>query len=87
MLDNLVSKDNARIDAASDRLAIFADPEGNLPGAKIEARNIRTVYLNSDSGINNRCHCIELRQGMVGRQYRSHSRPPQPSILTRQALT
>ncbi len=48
MLDNLVSKDNRKIDATSDRLAIFADPEGNLPGAEIEARNIRSVYLNVD---------------------------------------
>lgn len=46
MLEDLISKDDRIIDQ-NDRLAIFADPEGNLPGAQKEARGIKSVYTNS----------------------------------------
>ena len=47
MLTDLVGRDSRGIDSSSDRLAIFADPEGNLPGARGEATAIRNVYSNS----------------------------------------
>ena len=45
--DDLISRDSRPIDPNTDRLAIFADPEGNLPGAQQEARNIKNAYFNS----------------------------------------
>lgn len=46
-LDDLISVESKPINQISDRLAIFADPEGNLPGAQKEADNIRNFYFNS----------------------------------------
>ncbi|MCE5314624.1 MAG: CHAT domain-containing protein [Armatimonadota bacterium] len=46
MLDNLV--DGASdANSGTERLAIFADPQNNLPGAQEEAKAIKTIYLNS----------------------------------------
>lgn len=47
MLESVIGRDSRGIDISSDRLAIFADPEGNLPGARNEAKTIRGVYVNS----------------------------------------
>lgn len=47
MMSDLVGRESRMVDSSSDRLAIFADPEGNLPGAVDEAKAIRSVYLNS----------------------------------------
>ncbi|MCE5323321.1 CHAT domain-containing tetratricopeptide repeat protein [bacterium] len=46
MLDNLIDEDS-RIDSKSDWLAIFVDPDNNLPGAQEEARTIKALYLKS----------------------------------------
>ena len=46
-LDDLIAADSKGINQSSDRLVIFADPEGNLPGAQKEADNIRNFYFNS----------------------------------------
>lgn len=46
MLDNLIDE-SSKIDSKSDRLAIFVDPDNNLPGAQDEARAIKALYLNS----------------------------------------
>lgn len=47
MLTNLVSKDSRGIDPSTDRLAVFANPQGNLPGAEEESRILKSVYFNS----------------------------------------
>ena len=47
MLGDLISKDSRPIDPSSDRLAIFADPAGNLPGAKAEASMLERLYYDS----------------------------------------
>lgn len=48
MLNDLISKDSRPIDPSSDRLAIFADPAGNLPGARQEAAMIKDdLYYES----------------------------------------
>lgn len=47
MLDEVVSRDDAKIDPRTDRLSILADPEGTLPGALNEANAITRVYTNS----------------------------------------
>lgn len=47
MLGDLISKDSRPIDASSDRLAIFADPAGDLPGARKEATMLEGLYFNS----------------------------------------
>lgn len=47
MLGDLISKDSRPIDSSSDRLAIFADPAGNLPGARGEASMLEQLYYES----------------------------------------
>lgn len=48
MLNDLISRDSRPIDPSSDRLAIFADPAGNLPGARQEASMIKNhLYYES----------------------------------------
>lgn len=54
MLADLVGRDSRIIDASSDRLAVFADPDGKLPGALAEAKTIRGVYLNCQSYVGDR---------------------------------
>lgn len=50
MLNDLISKDSRPIDSSSDRLAIFADPSGNLPGARQEADMIKNdLYYESQA--------------------------------------
>lgn len=50
MLSDLISKDSRPIDPSSDRLAIFADPAGNLPGAWQEATMIKdSLYYESSA--------------------------------------
>lgn len=45
MLDLAVSNSTQAIDPKSDWLWIFADPDGNLPGAREEARNVKDAYM------------------------------------------
>ncbi|MCX6345275.1 MAG: CHAT domain-containing protein [Armatimonadetes bacterium] len=47
MLEDLALGDKTTISPTSDRLAIFADPENNLPWALKEASAIKAIYLNS----------------------------------------
>ncbi len=47
MLGDLVKKDTRPIEQNSDRLAIFADPAGDLPGARKEATMLGKLYFNS----------------------------------------
>lgn len=47
MLADLVKKDTRPIEQNSDRLAIFADPAGDLPGARKEAAMLGKLYFNS----------------------------------------
>ncbi len=47
MLGELVKKDPRPIEQNSDRLAIFADPAGDLPGARKEATMLGKLYFNS----------------------------------------
>lgn len=47
MLGDLISRDSRPIDPTSDRLAIFADPAGNLPGAREEASMLENLYFTS----------------------------------------
>ncbi len=50
MLNDLISRDSRPIDSSSDRLAIFADPAGNLPGARQEAAMIKDdLYYESSA--------------------------------------
>jgi len=49
MLDDLAGDTNRAIDPGSDWLAIFADPEQNLPGARKEAAEIASAYVNNRS--------------------------------------
>lgn len=50
MLNDLISRDSRPIDSSSDRLAIFADPAGNLPGARQEASMIKNdLYYESSA--------------------------------------
>ncbi|MHB9035675.1 MAG: CHAT domain-containing protein [Armatimonadota bacterium] len=62
MLDNLVSGNGHGIDSSSDRLAIFADPENNLPGAQEEAKAIRAIYLNSQWYIGEKANAANFLQ-------------------------
>ncbi|MGQ9456254.1 MAG: CHAT domain-containing protein [Armatimonadota bacterium] len=46
MLDLAISSsDNQAIDPKSDWVWIFADPDGNLPGAREEARKVKDAYM------------------------------------------
>ena len=54
MLGDLINKDSRPIDSSSDRLAIFADPAGNLPGAAKEASMIERLYFTSSAYIGRR---------------------------------
>jgi tetratricopeptide (TPR) repeat protein len=47
MLDDLVGPESRPIDPSSDWLAVFADPEENLPGARDESAAIRSAYSMS----------------------------------------
>jgi tetratricopeptide (TPR) repeat protein len=47
MLGDLIKKDSRPIDSSSDRLAIFADPAGDLPGARKEATMLEGLYFTS----------------------------------------
>lgn len=47
MLRDLVAEKSREIYPALDSLAIFADPEDNLPGARKEATTVKNAYLNS----------------------------------------
>lgn len=47
MLDDLAGEANRAIDPGADWLAIFADPEDNLPGSRREAAEIKSGYINS----------------------------------------
>jgi len=49
MLGDLINKDSRSIDSSTDRLAIFADPAGNLPGARSEASLLEKLYFTSVS--------------------------------------
>lgn len=51
MLGDLIDKDSRPIDSSSDRLAIFADPAGNLPGAREEASLLEKLYFTSSAYI------------------------------------
>lgn len=51
MLGDLIDKDSRPIDPSSDRLAIFADPGGNLSGAREEASLLEKLYFNSSAYI------------------------------------
>ncbi len=47
MLEDLANADSREIYPSLDSLAIFADPENNLPGARKEATAIKDAYTNS----------------------------------------
>jgi hypothetical protein len=47
MLDDLVGPSCRAVDPGSDWVSIFADPEGNLPGAQKEATNVKNAYISS----------------------------------------
>lgn len=47
MLGDMIGKDSRPIDPSSDRLAIFADPAGDLPGAREEAKMLEKLYYES----------------------------------------
>ncbi len=54
MLNNLIYNSNKQIDPRTDRLALFVDPQNNLPGAQEEAKAIKAIYLNSQWYIGDR---------------------------------
>lgn len=54
MLRDMLGKDNRPIEQNSDRLAIFADPAGDLPGARKEATMLGKLYFNSSVYVGNR---------------------------------
>lgn len=45
MVDDITSPDSRAVDPSADMLAIFADPEDNLPGARAESAVIGSAYL------------------------------------------
>lgn len=47
MLSSLASTDAREINPATDYLAIFADPEDNLPGARRESEAVNSAYFRS----------------------------------------
>ncbi len=47
MLDDIAGPDSRPIDPSSDWLAVFADPEDNLPGARKEGAEIASAYPSS----------------------------------------
>lgn len=47
MLNDLISRDSRPIEQNSDRLAVFGDPAGDLPGARKEANMLGKLYFNS----------------------------------------
>lgn len=47
MLDDLIGRTNRAIDPSKDIVSIFADPEGNLPGAEKEATKVKAAYIAS----------------------------------------
>ena len=51
MLNDLLGRSGRQIDSERDRVAIFANPDGNLPGAEAEAKAIEKAYFNSYSYI------------------------------------
>ncbi|MCL5104478.1 MAG: CHAT domain-containing protein [Armatimonadetes bacterium] len=47
MIEDFADNGRQGIDPVSDRLAIFADPGQDLPGAQAEAKLIKSIYINS----------------------------------------
>lgn len=49
MLEDFVDVEAGRINPSTDRLSVLADPEGNLPGARTEAKSVSQIYAYSKS--------------------------------------
>lgn len=83
MLHHVTDKESRGIDQSSDRLAIFADPDGNLPGAKSEAAAIEKVYFNSQSYVGLRATTanfkVEARQAGILHIAAHHWVDPNPA--------
>lgn len=56
MLSDITNSENKPIDVKTDKLSIFADPEGNLPDALVEAKEIQKSYPNSQSFTGNKAN-------------------------------